>query len=541
MTGTPLRKTLFQVDQFYTSAKQVKRRRHQVDAPALRRVHRDIRLLGILIENDQQEENCGPLLQSLRRFSFLSASTPLPFDHPLLWSPAAAETLADAVARYPRLYPNFAEVAKRIDEGMTALRAHPASPLWDWLAAHVPRHAEQDFWLRRSSDQTLVLADPRMVAEVRTLVEAQALNLRVGPALAFQGEQMVSGQIFMGTSRWYPEWCFTAPRALQIDLVQYHGVWDDAEYPATFPFNRRSLPKIGFEEVLEAEVALPTATTSENADNPVEEPVVIAVPVLDWQRLLNHTRQEFGGEDADAPGAVPARLHVLQGFVGVWLGCSEDETVLGLDLESETPGNRRVERLKVDELEPGDCLLLRTEGAGDLLGTLADQLLGGEGAPTRELHREWKKSVRQHVFRQMTLERAVQRLRDLGAVKASVENLRRWETDDNLRPQRDEDFRALVVFCGMEERLDEIAQAVDRLRFVQHSAGHHISRMILDVVAAADLGPLEREGMQEFTLPASEGGGTFTAYRLLAASEQVDWVSPRQLGRPISLEDQEGK
>jgi hypothetical protein len=221
------------------------------------------------------------------------------------------------------------------------------------------------------------------------------------------------------------------------------------------------------------------------------------------------------------------------------LACEEDETVLGLHLDPDEPGKHRVERLKVQELEPGDYVLLRTEGAGDLLDTLAGQLLGSEGTRARQIHQEWKKVVRQQVFRCVTYEKAVRRLRDFGAVKASVGNLRHWEKDDNLRPQRDEDFHALVAFCGMEARTEEITQAAERLRFAQQSAGHRISQMIRTAIAVTDLTPLEREGRQVFTLPITVGGGTFTAFSVVAISEQEAWITPSRLNRPISLEEQE--
>jgi hypothetical protein len=536
MTGDPLRTTLLQVHELYTSPDQVQRLRHQIDHPVLRQVHRDIRHLGFLVELEQREDTCGPLLRRLRRFSFLSASTPLPFDHALLWPPQAAELLAEAISLYPRRYPNFSEVVLRIRASLDTLQAEPTNPLWAWLTTHVSRHTHQEFWLRRSSDHTLILADTRVVRAVEALVEAQQLNLRVSTPLAFQGERLVSRQTFLGSSRWFPEWCFTAPRSRQIDLVQYHWVWDDGEYPAAFPFNQRSVPGTSFVTASAPELA--SSTAPQGMEEPAEEPIALHLPTLDWQRLLAHERLE-PGDDEEARDAVPARLYALQGYVGVWLACEEDETVLGLHLDPDEPGKHRVERLKVQELEPGDYVLLRTEGAGDLLDTLAGQLLGSEGTRARQIHQEWKKVVRQQVFRCVTYEKAVRRLRDFGAVKASVGNLRHWEKDDNLRPQRDEDFHALVAFCGMEARTEEITQAAERLRFAQQSAGHRISQMIRTAIAVTDLTPLEREGRQVFTLPITVGGGTFTAFSVVAISEQEAWITPSRLNRPISLEEQE--
>jgi len=537
MTGESLRATLGQVDELYHTMGKVQRVRHQVDHKALRQFHRDVRWLGVLVEREGEEENCAPLLRRLRRFCFLSAGTPLPFDHSLLWPPQAAELLKEAVELYPTIYPEFGEIVLRLQATLQTLQASPTNPLWTWLTANVPTHQMGAYWLQPLSDRLLLLADGRTLLAVEMQVNEQQLDLRVGTPQASQEERPVSAQIFLGTSRWFPEWCFTAPRSGQIDLVQCNWVWDEAEYPATFlPNQSQRLPvtfhsaasPIPSEEVSHAEV--------KDGPEELQAPLVLNPPKFDWKRLL--AREQLEAQD-DAQQAVPARLHLLQGFVGVWLPIGEDETVQGLELDPDGATAPRVVRLSIDELQPGDHLLLRTGGAGELLDSFATDLLGAEGGQARQIHLEWKKSVRQRVFRHATPERAVTRLKELGSVKANPTNLRYWESDDNLRPQRDEDFRALVALVDMEDRLEQIAKAVELLRFAQQSAGHRISQMILDTVAGTDLAPLRLQGSQVFTPSANGNAGSFTAYGLLDVADGEALITPRRLRRPIPLEEQE--
>jgi hypothetical protein len=538
VTDETLHESFHNVERIYQISGQVQRLRYQAEHPLLMQFHRDVRRLCGQVEQAEEEQHCGPLLRRLRRFSFLSASTPLPFDHPLLWPDQAAEIMAEALKLYPNLFPTFLEVLRRIESSLTQLRANPSNPLWTWLTDNVPRRVTAAFWQSSRSDRTLMLADSRILQAVETLVESANLDLRLGTSLDFHKEQTVSAQIFLGSSRWFPAWCFTAPRSPKIELLQFRWVWDQTEYPATFQFNKMQSQSLKFIDVREERK---THLDQSQEDSPVTstdigpqaeelEQIKIDSPIFDWSRLLK--REHFDERDADAD-EVLARCYGLQGYIGIWLPLGDDETVLGLQLDESN--QYRVDRLPVDELRPDDYLLLRTGEAGDLLTALADNILGSGRDHVHRVHAEWKRVFRQKIF---TNESAISRLKKLGAVKATPSNIRNWQSEGNLRPQRNEDFRAIVEFCGMEARFDEIANAVKLLRTAQQSAGQRIGHMILNTIRGTDLTALQREGKQTFTLAESQDGGSFTAYRLVSIAEQEAWIAPSRLAKPFVLEEE---
>jgi hypothetical protein len=530
-SGDSIRHTFGNVLSLYDCAPQAVLTQHRVPHPQLREVQRAIRYLGQLIEQDKEEEFCGPLLRRLRRFSFLSASTPLPFDHPLMWPEPAQLLLADAAKTYPVLFKNYTPLLRQISDGFAQLRQGPQNPLFGWLRASAAKRPEVFYGVR--SDRTLMIADTRAVVAVEQLIDEFKLDLRVSTALNFQGEKSVSAQIYLGSSHWFPPWCFTAPRAPVVDLVQFDWVWDDATYPAVFGQNRAARPAVTFVR----QTPIPTGVTPTRGDKTpsvaCEDVFEIQPPAFDWARVIRAEERT----PVDREEAQEARLFLLEGLIGVWLGNGKDDTVMSLHVDHDD--KREVERVRVHDVEVGDYVLLRTEGAGDLLNDLAGHHLGDQGRTARALHLRWKKHLRARVYQLGGPTEFSRRLKALGAVKASESNLRHWQSNDNLRPLEDEDLEALIKLCDMSDQRDAIIAATDMLRSGQQTAGQHIRHLLLNSIGRADLTELQSLGCQVFEVGQGQAGGSITAFRVVNMLNKVVWVAAGRVGQPFQADQME--
>lgn len=529
MTAGELHQLLERSDRLQRNAAHGTRVRYRVDHATLQQVHRAVNRFGQGVETGG-EEDCRPLLRALRRFVFLSAATPLPFDHPLLWPTSADNLLNSATRSYQALFPELHPHLTVAAQGIVLLRSNPANPIGNWLEAYLLRPKRNVLGIRLRASQFLVVSDPRVAIAVDEWIETQDLDVRVATASSFSEGANVDLQIYLGSTTWFPAWCFTAPRSDKILVVQNRWLWDRACFPSVFGDALTGATPIAFQEG--------TPPVQDTAGVPVidaVESVHIEAPHIDWAWILGRER---GQEVPEGEKAVQARLHALQGGKSVWLQVGEDETVQGLCLDAAS--GHQVQRLNVDDLKPGEYVLLRTNGAGDFLDEFAGQILvEGDGQAARAIHQEWKRVVRQQLYKDVTVERSVKRLKSLGAASASEGNLRHWGSNNNLRPRKEADFRALVEYAAMTERIGTIEKAVAMLKFAQQSAGQQIGRLILQAIREVDIAQLQREGHQNFGLPGGELGGTFTAYAVRAISPEVNLVAPSRLGRVIEIDGEE--
>src|SRR5262249_8816072 len=147
----------------------------------------------------------------------------------------------------------------------------------------------------------------------------------------------------------------------------------------------------------------------------------------------------------------------------------------------------------------------------------------------------WKAALRKEV-NQSTSAQVARRLRVLGASKASVENLRNWMSPRSLRTADLQDFAAIMKLVGLGRETDHIWHSMELLESAHRRAGLRIRQMLIEVVANAELEPLEVEGILDFELEVGDGG-SLTAYRVEAISPTLVEVNEHRLGRPVDAED----
>jgi len=233
---------------------------------------------------------------------------------------------------------------------------------------------------------------------------------------------------------------------------------------------------------------------------------------------------------------VDAILLLLEGDTAVFIEASEDSKTMTLNVDnSETAGGDRTRfrRIRNVDIQVGDCVILRTKGGGDYLRPVADKFLGQHAQRVRSSQYEWKYRLNDLVRTEGILPTSIALL-DKGSFLADENNLRTWMSDTNIRPQDFRDFDAIMKLIGMGDRALEYWSNAELIRSARMKAGMHIRRLLLRVVATADLDTLERTGRMEFELSGSDAG-SLTAFRVRSISTSRFKVASSRIAEPFEV------
>jgi hypothetical protein len=224
---------------------------------------------------------------------------------------------------------------------------------------------------------------------------------------------------------------------------------------------------------------------------------------------------------------VRARLCQLAGDRAVLIAA--DEGASSLIIDASEMGRTSVRRVRIDELEQGMYLLLRTAGGGDFIVPLADRILGASAAKLRSEQVEWKdRLMRSAIERFGALSRrdlsslVCTELHSQGLSHVRPAHVHYWMSSKCIRPRQSEDFAAVIKWAGLEDRAQSLWTAMGEIDRAHRRAGHLIRRMLLQKIAETSLDPLERDGEFDFEL-GEQGGGSISAYQITdIAAEELD-------------------
>jgi hypothetical protein len=157
----------------------------------------------------------------------------------------------------------------------------------------------------------------------------------------------------------------------------------------------------------------------------------------------------------------------------------------------------RVEHREVEELELGDLIVLTTEGGGDLVRPLADDILGSSARGYRYRQEEWKHRLRERVDAE-SMPSVVAQLRNLGSVGANLVNLRNWMSDRNIGPNNlSADFNAILALVGLTEARIQYCEAIAAIRGAHKSAGFQLASRLRGALNEMDVRKAFVEGLLE--------------------------------------------
>jgi hypothetical protein len=173
---------------------------------------------------------------------------------------------------------------------------------------------------------------------------------------------------------------------------------------------------------------------------------------------------------------------------------------------------KAVRRVKTNDLDQGDLILLTTDSAGDMLKPYADQILGNDANEVNSLITTWKRSLYDHVVTDgMTA--TVAALKMLGSAIASPTNVRNWYSEEHIAMEdKERDLGAVLKLIDWESRKADVFLAIDKLYHARFEAARQLHRRIFARLKDHDISQIFRTGFMEFRLEEGDVGPSKTVF-----------------------------
>jgi hypothetical protein len=512
---------LSELDELYRVAEGFEVVRHEVGAGLFadfsQAVNRAVIEAGDIVDDDVA---WASLLRYLKRLRFVLSSTPLWLAHP---------SRHVCVGRLPDR-----EVLVREAE---LTRPTAIDPLREAFAYADLMHGEGSSELRSAAGEiaeqepsgslAFLVKGPRYV-ECARLSLLQELKHRgvhrpfeVLVPSQLRTTRPVDALIVFGPTSWYPAHLLGTPRARRLHILKHE--WIEDREPVRLRFEGG-----GVRESAPRRTERVRRHTEDSADRRiVQVEGSDLLPSIDMHRLRSMSAVDRPGDGATVE---QARVFVLEGGKGVFLAADEGSAKFTIDVEE-----LQVRRTPVARIEEGAFLVLRTEGGGDYVRTLADTILGCRAAVLRAAQEAWKRPLRELISRSESLRAAALSLEQRGVPSATPGNVARWASAENICTQHQVTFQALSEALGVRAESGAVWDQMVEIRGAHLRAAGVIKGRLHERVAAADLTQLRANGVMEFTLEDLHAG-TLTAYRVNQVGTEFWDVEAGQLGRPFDLE-----
>jgi hypothetical protein len=455
----------------------------------------------------------------VRRFQFLLSCVPLAPNHPAFDGLRTQIALVNRLSGCNESYPAHTERVKELVKAFEAVLRTEQNHL---LRAVI------DHEVANSSETVLVVREGQFIDLVQQelLLNAATNKMQVMSPKQISKAACCSTIVTFGPRRWYPEYLFMAPKGEHVYLTCYSWISDQwrsrhqfLQSQRTYAYRPTAAEKNDF-------VKESTAHNEVDEDNEIVTEIDVSHII---GRFGNLREESTDGEQVDAT------LLLLEDDKGVFIDASEDSKTMTINLDLPQTGVRdrtRFRRIRNADIQAGDYVILRTKGGGDYLRPVADRFLGQHAERARTLQQQWKDRLSALVQAEGALPTSIALL-DVGSMKADENNLRTWMSQKNIGPQDFCDFEAIMKLIGMEGCALEYWSNAELIRSAHMKAGMYIRRLLLKVVAAADLSTLESTGRMEFELNTTEA--SLTAFRVRCVSTERFKVASSKIAEPFEV------
>ena len=517
--------SLADVDKIYDCSSQSKIYHYQSE-------HSEFHDFCLLLKNfyrslgeDAKDDYWKKFFRTLKQYRFNLCAAPLPFNHSSACKPETIEDLRKHLAKCKFSYPNFTSAADNIFNTWVSLSQLNHSPMLD----SVQRLTEI-----YKKNIALLIQEPRLIPAVKEVLATnpELRNIKTLAPSQLRGFTSYTTLIVVGATRWFPDYIFTAPRSLEIHVVQYSWIKDKWQPKPVFIGSINNI--LTSPSVVQKLISETEEVSRKNND-------FILAEYLNSDEIIPHTinlsqiAKNFHNSSKDSveDEDIEARLFLLPGEKAVFLDV--DAKAIVIDLEED--GASQVNRISVADIEQGMFIVLRTIGSGDYIIPVANRILGNEAQHLRELQKLWKSRLRDAV-RLRSLHNVSWELVKLGSKLAKTEqNIRNWLSETSIRPKDDRDFDAILCFVDLGNKLNEFHEAANKIVSAHKSAGHQIRQLLINRVCNSDLKPLVQLGKMDFKLPEVDGG-SITAFRVMDINPEHIIVPASKIAHPFSVDSE---
>jgi hypothetical protein len=512
----------------YSNASQCEIVRHWLDHAELAEVSSSVRTLVRSLGDEAEDEYWRETLGPIRKLAFAFCSVPVPFDQAAL----ATGINWDKVRRQVRLcqhtFPDSHESLANIAEKLERLSAETSSPFIGPL----------EELISQSGNLSVMIRNPRMNQFAATYFAGNRnlRNARIISPAQLRGAHMCDVLATIGPCAWFPEYVFYAPRAIAIHVIAFRWIHDGWKPGPILLHNQDAA---GGKNSNHSLGAMPRVGGGTNTPAPSDiQPADLLPPLPAFPcGAFTNTNSQLGSTEE----TLPVRLCHLSGNRAVFVAADDGATSLIIDT-AET-GRASVRRAPTDELEPGYYLLLRTSGGGDFIAPLADRILGDVAVKRRSQQAEWKdrlisKATEQFgpLNRRELSSRVASELRTRKLSEAKAANVHYWMSAKCISPRKPEDFLAILIFAGLDERAQELRDAMTEIDRAHKRAGFRIRWMLLQKIADMSLESLERDGEMVIDL-GDQDGGALSAFQITGIQAEEFEVPVDRIGVLMDMEE----
>ncbi|BDA71631.1 hypothetical protein CAL7716_057970 [Calothrix sp. PCC 7716] len=482
--------------------------------------------LGENAEDDYWKEFIRPL----KRYQFQLCAAPLAFNYPKECQPDSLKYIKEHLSKCKQLYPDYEISALKLFEDFMNISKSSQNPLHNFI---------------RKDKITLLVKEHYLISCINDYLRKtnQINNFEIILASQLRNTKCYENLVIVGMINWFSdyEYIFTAPRCKSIDIVQFALGRDKQKFTSAFIDSiELVLPYIQVSNIYvdnNADNDIKSSTNNQTVNNDGADNYKFSLDKIDSDELLppsvniNEIVKKHSFASYTNNEDVEARLFLLENYTAAFLDIDSKQIVVDL----EQKGQLQVNKICVDEIKQGMYIILRTNGGGDYIVTVADKILGEQVHEVRKLQQYWKKLLKQKI-QETSYESVSLNLARYGCVLAkNKQNLRNWVSSRSIRPENDKDFNAILRFVGLEDRLKEFNDAASIIRSAHRKAGKRIRSLLLERIPNYNLRNLEQQGTMDFEL-AEDSGGSMTAFRVIDISTETAFITSSKIANHFIIE-----
>jgi len=452
-----------------------------------REISKLFRLLG-----DQKELSIWPaIIKTLKKIRFELSTLPLPTTH--LITDQLLRQLGSALLTCHNSFPENIEQLSSIIQILADLQEQENTFI-HWILTEC---------INNNQKIGLCVLTSKHVQLVENVIKADhnlsKLNLRVMSPRELKNFNFYDRIIFCGSINLFSEnqyrnfeFVWRAPRASNLYFLSFQWIRDNFKPEPTFNVAPNRVP-VHIQEININDPENAEREDLEHKDYQTDARDINFSPV----ELILPGTSVAGEGDYDA--ICDSRLLLLEDGSFIYKEIKKISRIVEFTPQAE------INKIENKALEPGMPLIVRTEGSGDSIAAVADMLFGGNADKIRSKQDKWKIAFRKKLFTYETAHEVADALTSLGAPTANEINVRNWQHNDTIKPKKEDDFKAIMAFSGLEDRSDEFWENAKIITQMHIRAGKEISKLLLSRINASKMTDLKKYGRIDIEISGLSG------------------------------------